>query len=97
MHERSSLRIAHRAMGAEAPTWYDVGHAYLVVERLRGLDRERTNVSGSGIALGHPVGCTGARIVVTLLHETVRRDEKVGMATLCGMGGVATARLIARE
>jgi acetyl-CoA C-acetyltransferase len=70
---------------------------YLAVEKLLGLPRERTNVNGSGIALGHPVGCTGTRIVVTLLYEMVRRDSKRGLATLCGMGGVATALLIERE
>jgi len=70
---------------------------YLTVERLLGLPRERTNVNGSGIALGHPVGCTGARITVTLLHEMIRRDAKRGLATLCGMGGVATALLIERN
>jgi acetyl-CoA C-acetyltransferase len=70
---------------------------YLTVERLLGLPRERTNVNGSGIALGHPVGCTGTRITVTLLHEMMRRGLKRGIATLCGMGGVATAILIERE
>ena len=70
---------------------------YLAVERLLGLPREKTNVNGSGIALGHPVGCTGARITVTLLHEMIRRDLKRGIATLCGMGGVATAILIERN
>ena len=69
---------------------------YLAVEKLIGLPRERTNVNGSGIALGHPVGCTGTRIVVTLLHEMIRRNVKRGLATLCGMGGVATALLIER-
>jgi acetyl-CoA C-acetyltransferase len=69
---------------------------YLAVEKLLGLPRERTNVNGSGIALGHPVGCTGARIVVTLLHEMIRRDSERGLATLCGMGGVAAALLIER-
>jgi acetyl-CoA C-acetyltransferase len=70
---------------------------YLVVEKLLGLPRERTNVNGSGVALGHPVGCTGSRITVTLLHEMIRRDSERGLATLCGMGGVATALLIERE
>jgi acetyl-CoA C-acetyltransferase len=67
---------------------------YLAVEKLLKLNRERTNVNGSGISLGHPVGCTGARIVVTLLHEMRRRGETLGLATLCGMGGVATALLV---
>lgn len=70
---------------------------YLAVEKLLGLPRERTNVNGSGVALGHPVGCTGSRIVVTLLHEMIRRDSKRGLATLCGMGGVAAALIIERE
>lgn len=70
---------------------------YLAVEKLLGLPRERTNVNGSGVALGHPVGCTGARIVVTLIHEMIRRSSKRGLATLCGMGGVATALLVERE
>lgn len=70
---------------------------YLAVEKLLGLPRERTNVNGSGIGLGHPVGCTGARIVVTLLYEMIRRNARRGIATLCGMGGVATAVLIERE
>ena len=70
---------------------------YLAVEKLLGLPRERTNVNGSGVALGHPVGCTGARMVVTLIHEMTRRNSKRGLATLCGMGGVATALLVERE
>jgi acetyl-CoA C-acetyltransferase len=70
---------------------------YLAVEKLLGLDRNRTNVNGSGIGLGHPVGCTGARIVVTLVHEMRRRGVRWGLATLCGMGGVATAVVLERE
>ncbi|MGY5855502.1 MAG: acetyl-CoA C-acyltransferase, partial [Candidatus Thorarchaeota archaeon] len=54
-------------------------------------DREKVNVNGSGIGLGHPVGCTGARIVVTLLHALKKRGFKSGMATLCGGGGISTA------
>ncbi len=67
---------------------------YLAVEKgLKsiGFDREKTNVNGSGIGLGHPVGCTGARIVVTLLHSLKKRGLHRGMATLCGGGGVSTA------
>jgi len=57
-----------------------------------GLDPERTNANGGAIALGHPVGCSGARILTTLLHEMVRRDAEVGLATMCiGVGqGIAT-------
>ena len=56
-----------------------------------GWDREKVNVNGSGIGLGHPVGSTGARIVVTLINALRRRGLKRGMATLCGGGGVSTA------
>ncbi len=69
---------------------------YIACERALSLPREKTNVNGSGVALGHPVGCTGTRISVTLLHEMIRRDSKRGIATLCGMGGVATAILVER-
>lgn len=67
---------------------------YLAVEKgLKplGFDRDKTNVNGSGIGLGHPVGCTGARIVVTLLHALKKRGLSKGMATLCGGGGVSIA------
>lgn len=70
---------------------------YIACERALGLPRERTNLNGSGVALGHPVGCTGARITVSLLYEMLHRDLKRGVAALCGMGGVATAILIERE
>jgi len=70
---------------------------YIACERALGLPRERTNLNGSGIALGHPVGCTGARITVSLLYEMIHRDLKRGVAALCGMGGVATALLIERD
>ena len=57
-----------------------------------GLDPERTNVNGGAIALGHPLGCSGARLVATLLHELRRRGGRYGLATMCiGVGqGIAT-------
>lgn len=67
---------------------------YLAVERELGLNREIVNVNGSGISLGHPVGCSGARIVVTLLHEMARRDKSLGLATLCSGGGMGAALVI---
>jgi acetyl-CoA C-acetyltransferase len=67
---------------------------YLTGERGIGFPREIANVNGSGIGLGHPVGCTGARIIVTLLHELRRRQKTYGLATLCGGGGLGMTTII---
>jgi acetyl-CoA C-acetyltransferase len=68
----------------------------LAVDRELGFDRERLNVNGGAIALGHPIGCSGARIVVTLLHEMARRACPRGLATLCVSGGMGGALLLER-
>jgi acetyl-CoA C-acetyltransferase len=70
---------------------------YLACEKAMGLNREITNVNGSGIALGHPVGCTGTRIMVTLLYEMKRRGAKKGLATLCAGGGMGAAMVVERS
>ena len=64
---------------------------YIGCEKELGLNREITNINGSGIGLGHPVGATGARIVVTLLHALKQMKKTLGLATLCGGGGVSMA------
>jgi acetyl-CoA C-acetyltransferase len=64
---------------------------YIGVEKELGLNREITNVNGSGCGLGHPVGATGCRIMVTLLNAMKKRGKKLGLATLCGGGGVSMA------
>jgi acetyl-CoA C-acetyltransferase len=63
----------------------------LACDRTLNLNRERLNVNGGAIALGHPIGCTGTRIVVTLLHEMLKRNTKRGVATLCVSGGMGMA------
>jgi acetyl-CoA C-acetyltransferase/3-oxo-5,6-didehydrosuberyl-CoA/3-oxoadipyl-CoA thiolase len=57
-----------------------------------GLDMDKVNVNGGAIALGHPLGCSGARIMTTLIHEMKRRQSRYGLATMCiGVGqGIAT-------
>jgi acetyl-CoA C-acetyltransferase len=70
---------------------------YLACERVLGLDRSITNVNGSGIGLGHPVGCTGLRIVVSLMYEMARRNLAVGLATLCVGGGMGMATIVVRD
>jgi acetyl-CoA C-acetyltransferase len=64
---------------------------YIAVERELGLKREITNVNGSGIGIGHPVGATGVRLIVTLMYAMKNRGKTLGLATLCGGGGVAMA------
>lgn len=64
---------------------------YLGCEIELGLNREITNINGSGIGLGHPIGSTGCRIMVTLLHALKKRGKTLGLATLCGGGGVSMA------
>ncbi|NLC04724.1 MAG: acetyl-CoA C-acyltransferase, partial [Tissierellia bacterium] len=61
-----------------------------------GLDQEKTNVNGGAIALGHPIGASGARILVTLLHEMDKRDVHNGLATLCIGGGQGIAMVVKR-
>ncbi len=66
----------------------------LAVERELGLNRKIVNVNGSGIALGHPIGNTGCRIVVSLIHEMEKRGFSLGLAGLCGGGGLGQAVII---
>jgi acetyl-CoA C-acetyltransferase len=63
----------------------------LACDRTLGFNRDRLNVNGGAIALGHPIGCTGTRIVVTLIHEMTKRNTKRGVATLCVSGGMGMA------
>lgn len=65
----------------------------ITVIRELGLNREIVNVNGGAIALGHPIGCSGARIIVTLIHEMKRRNNRYGLATLCIAGGLGMAMI----
>jgi acetyl-CoA C-acetyltransferase len=68
----------------------------LAVRKDLGLDPEKTNVNGGAIALGHPVGASGARILISLIYEMMKRDSKYGLATLCIGGGMGTALIVER-
>jgi acetyl-CoA C-acetyltransferase len=68
----------------------------LAVAKDLGFDMEKVNVNGGAIALGHPVGASGGRILVTLIHEMLKRDSKTGLATLCIGGGQGTAIIVER-
>ena len=79
-------------IGRHFSTFYpDDAVASGLCDRELEMDRERLNPNGGGIALGHPTGCSGARIVVGLLHELERRGGRYGIATLCVSGGMGMA------
>jgi acetyl-CoA C-acetyltransferase len=90
--------LARRGMGIGDVGLFEVNEAfaaqYLACEKALELDRKITNVNGSGIALGHPVGATGCRITVSLVHEMRRRGVKRGIASLCVGGGMGKAVLV---
>ena len=67
-----------------------------VIHELK-IDQKKVNINGGAIALGHPIGASGARIVVTLIHEMVKRDLKKGLATLCIGGGMGIAMCLERD
>ena len=64
--------------------------------RTLGLDEQRVNVNGGAVALGHPIGASGARLVLTLAYEMQRRGARLGAAALCGGGGQGDALILRR-
>ena len=77
---------------------YEINEAFavvsLAVNKLLNLDNSKVNVNGGAIALGHPIGASGARILVTLIHEMKRRNSIYGLASLCIGGGEASALIV---
>jgi acetyl-CoA C-acetyltransferase len=92
--------LAATGIGLDAIDLVELNEAFaaqvLAVDRELKFDPERLNVNGGAIALGHPIGCSGARIVVSLLHELARRKARYGLATLCVSGGMGGALLLER-
>jgi acetyl-CoA C-acetyltransferase len=80
---------------------YEINEAFaatsLACERILALDPEKININGGAISLGHPTGCSGARLLVTLYHVLKQQDKELGAASLCGGGGVSCAMVIKRE
>jgi acetyl-CoA acyltransferase len=68
----------------------------LAVVKLAGLDPSRVNPNGGAIALGHPLGCTGAKLTASMLRELERRKERYGLVTMCVGGGMGAAGIIER-
>jgi acetyl-CoA C-acetyltransferase len=79
---------------------WEINEAFAAVTMIAikelGLDRQRVNVNGGAVAIGHPVGASGGRLVATLLSEMQRRGERYGLATLCIGGGEAVAAIFER-
>jgi acetyl-CoA acetyltransferase family protein len=94
----SQMALQKAGMSLEYMDLIEVNEAfaaqYLAVEKELGLDREKVNVNGGAIALGHPLGATGARLVLTLLYELRRRKKKYGLATACIGGGQGIAMVV---
>ena len=90
--------IALAGLTAADIGYYEINEAFaaqfLAVNRELKLDMNKVNANGSGIGLGHPVGCTAARIIVSLIYEMQRRDVRYGLATLCVGGGPAIGTVI---
>jgi acetyl-CoA C-acetyltransferase len=80
---------------------FELNEAFAVqaigVTRELGISLEKVNVNGGAVAIGHPIGASGARVLVTLIHEMMRRDAKKGVAALCLGGGNSVALAVERE
>lgn len=89
--ERASLKLADLDL-------IEVNEAfaaqYLAVEKALGLDRDKVNVNGGAIALGHPLGASGARVLLTLMHELIHQQKRYGVASLCIGGGQGIAMIL---
>ena len=94
----SKLALQKAGLSLEYMDLIEVNEAfaaqYLAVEKELGLDREKVNVNGGAVALGHPMGATGTRLVLTLLYELRRRKKKYGLATACIGGGQGIAMIV---
>jgi acetyl-CoA C-acetyltransferase len=92
--------LQYAGLSASDIGYYEINEAFaaqfLAVNRELKLDMNKVNANGSGISLGHPVGCSATRIIVSLIYELRRREEQYGLATLCVGGGPAIATVIER-
>ncbi|MGH7689151.1 MAG: acetyl-CoA C-acyltransferase, partial [Gemmatimonadaceae bacterium] len=93
MHEAFAAQVLCNLQGFESPVWAErAGFSEPVGE----VDRSRLNVMGGSIAIGHPFGATGGRILTTLANELARRDGQFGLMTVCAAGGLGHAMVIER-
>lgn len=94
----SQKALAKAGLTIEDIDLFEINEAFasqcLACQKTLGIPDEKLNVNGSGISLGHPVGATGSRLVVTLMYELMKRKQKYGLASLCAGGGMGTAIII---
>jgi len=92
--------LAKEGIAKEDVDLYEINEAFsgstVAVMKELGLDADKVNVNGGSVALGHPIGASGCRVLVTLLHEMIRRNSKTGLASLCLGGGEAVALIVKR-
>jgi acetyl-CoA C-acetyltransferase len=92
--------LAKEGVSKEDIDLYEINEAFsgstVAVLRELGLDPSKVNVNGGSVAIGHPIGASGCRVLVTLLHEMVKQDKKTGLASLCLGGGEAVALIVKR-
>jgi acetyl-CoA C-acetyltransferase len=92
--------LAKQGITAADVDLFEINEAFsgstLAVLRELNLDPERVNVNGGAVSLGHPIGASGCRVLVTLMHEMIHRDSKTGLASLCLGGGEAVAMVVKR-
>jgi len=95
------LALQNAEMELSEVDLFEINEAFSVVSlannQILGLDPEKVNVNGGAVGLGHPIGCSGARILVTLVHALAQREGKAGVAGICNGGGGASALVIERE
>jgi acetyl-CoA C-acetyltransferase len=92
--------LAKEGIGKADVDLYEINEAFsgstaAVMKELE-LDHSKVNVNGGSVSLGHPIGASGCRILVTLLHEMIKQDKKTGLATLCLGGGEAVVLIVKR-
>jgi len=92
--------LKKEGIAKESVDLYEINEAFsgssVAVLNELDLDPEKVNVNGGAVALGHPVGASGCRILVTLLYEMIRQDKNIGMASLCLGGGEGVAMIVRR-
>jgi acetyl-CoA acetyltransferase family protein len=96
----TQLLLERSGMAIDDVDLFEVNEAFAPVvaawTREVGADMDRVNVNGGAMALGHPLGSSGARLITTLLHELERSDQETGIVTMCCAGGLGTGTLIGR-